>query len=399
MAFISKQKQKYLFPVMDVALNGVNYFFHIFISWYLIPNDYGVLNSLLALSAILLVAGISFQIYTAKESAREDEERVIEQVFKIAMVYSMGIAAVSTLGLHFILRITRSDASSLYLVILIFTVNILLSIYRGVFQGKQEFLNLNISFYIEVVSKIIFVYILIRRNPAVNSVLLSILFGMMASLLHGAWMNKNLINYSLIPNVALGAVPKNLFKVFASSFFFYYFTSIDMLVVNYYIPEYSGVFAVVLKYSQLLMFVSLSIITVFIPSLSRHRENREEFNKMAKLLFLIIGFISLCTMIFYYFVMPLTVTKFFDVKYAMAKDYLFMGVIPYIFLMHCYCAINIHMVLGNKSYLYSLFVGAIVITILLNVYNANILSVLKIESAFYLGLCVVLVGQLVFLEN
>ena len=48
-----KKYQAMLFPVFDIALNGLNYFFQIFISWYLIPESYGVLNSLLSFLAII----------------------------------------------------------------------------------------------------------------------------------------------------------------------------------------------------------------------------------------------------------------------------------------------------------------------------------------------------------
>lgn len=66
-----KNYQDKLFPILDVSLNGVNYFAHIFSSWYLAQNIYGNLNALLSFLSILIVTGISFQTLVAKEVSRK----------------------------------------------------------------------------------------------------------------------------------------------------------------------------------------------------------------------------------------------------------------------------------------------------------------------------------------
>ena len=50
-----KKYEHLIFLVLDLGLNGFNYFFHIFVAWYLLPKDYGTLNSLLSFASILFV--------------------------------------------------------------------------------------------------------------------------------------------------------------------------------------------------------------------------------------------------------------------------------------------------------------------------------------------------------
>lgn len=389
--------QRYVFPIMDIALNGINYFFHIFISWYLIPNDYGILNSLLSISAILLVAGISVQTFTAKEIANShNKEEEINKIFKICIYFIIIVFSIITLFMSPLIKLTRGNSVSLYLVLLVFTINIILSIYRGVFQGKEEFFNLNISFYIEVISKVIFLYITLKIFPNINSVLLSIVFGMSLSLIHSISKNKYKVSTT---SINLKETTKKLFKVYVASFFFYYFTSLDMLIINYYLPEYSGIYAVVLKYSQLLLFVCFSVITVFIPFLSKYNKDSYKFNKIKKILLLIIVVLSSISLVFYKYIMPLTVSMFFDSKYSLAKEYIFPALIPYIFLVLCFYTINIHIIKENTSYLWTLFISSILITILLNIFNSSIGEILNIETIFYGLLFIALSLQINFVKK
>lgn len=396
--FILKN-QHLLFPFFDIALNGFNYFFHVFISWYLIPSDYGILNSLLSFSAILFVAGIAFQTYTAKTIASDElvDNKLLE-IFKVCLVFFIITLSLLTVLTPFIKKITRADTLSVVLIVVTFTINILLSIFRGIFQGQKEFLNLNISFYIEVVSKILFLVLLLPMFPNLNSALLAILFGMLLSFIHALYKTKSHPKsglHVLSKSIELKQSAKQLIKIYIANFFFYFFTSIDMIMVNYHLPNVSGVYAVMLKYSQILLFVCLSLITVFLPTLSHNKNNRAPFIKTIFMFFGIIFSVSLIAFLGYQYVAPPTVGLFFGQEYVAASQYLAISLIPYVFLVSTFFVINLHIILENSHYLISLFIFSIIITLLLHFFHQNIQTILFIETINYLALFITLLLQFI----
>jgi len=393
------KNQHLFFPIFDIALNGFNYFFHIFISWYILPSDYGVLNSLLSFSAILLVAGIAFQTYTAKSIAESKViSNIIIEIFKVSSIFAILALFFLLVTMPAVKSFTRGGYSSVILIILIFIINIYLSVFRGIMQGSNEFLNLNISFYIEVFSKLIFLFVILPRSGSINTALLSIIFGMIFSLTHSVYINKGkLLNNSTIRfrEIKIKDSFRKISKVYIASFFFYFYTSIDMIIVNYYLPNDSGYYAVILKYSQILLFVSFSMITVFIPLLSRSKENQIAFKKYIFTALGLISFISISVIMVYRFFAPPTVTMFFGEEYAEAQNYLTLGLLPYVFLVLSNLFINVHIILENTEYLITLLVFSLIIFILLNIFHSSIKTILYIETICYACLFVFLVIQYV----
>ncbi len=377
-----KDKQHVIFPFLDIALNGVNYLFHIYVSWYLFASDYGILNSLLALSAILFVTGISFQTYTAKQISKEKSNRSFSEIIKLGLFSGMIISVLLLAISPFLISITRSDFLSIILVMAIFLSNLILSILRGGFQGRKEFLNLNASFYIEVLSKVFILFIFLRYFSNIHFVLLSILIGMVLSLLHGYLKNKKHIHIKTAKTMVIKNRLRILSKIFIANFFLYFFTSIDMILVNYFIPEISGVFAVVLKYSQIIMFVGFSIITVFIPLLSGSKDE-EEFKKYFRKIFFIMIFLAVLGIIFYSLILPLTVDFFFDDQYSDASNYLLVGAVPYILLAFSFLMVNVNIILEKTKHLFILGISSVFLFIGLILFHDSIKTVFTVETIVY----------------
>ncbi|PJI09640.1 MULTISPECIES: oligosaccharide flippase family protein [Clostridium] len=394
---LGKQKklQEIIFPIFDVSLNGVNYFFHIFVSWYLIPDDYGKLNSLLSLISILTVIGVSFQTYTAKYiSSNKDSKSNLKGIFKSSTVCFFIFTAFILLFSPVLIRTTKSDFISIVIIILILGSNIFLSVIRGIFQGTKNFFILNISFYIEVLFKILALFLLLRNKSNIYSVLLAILFGMIFSLIHGVYKARRFLNLKQEVSEIKG-IAVQVTNIYIANFFFNFFTSIDMIMVNYYLPRSSGIFAVVLKYNQLLTFASSSIFTVFIPLLTEKLYDRKKFNKCIKNLFLIMVGVSIFTLIFYKFVMPYTVTIFFGKQYAHAKDYFFIGIISYIFLSFIFIIINIYIIIEKWIHFIVLFIASIAFMIIIALHHENITSIFYIEIIFYAVLFFILLMSVI----
>jgi len=386
-------KQHIIFPVLDVALNGVNYLFHIYVSWYLSQGDYGILNSLLSLSAILLVTGISFQIYTARTVARFGQsDRRVAQVLRLGNLFALVISIGLLVSSPALMSLTRSGFLSLIIVASTFAINVYLSIFRGFFQGKKEFLSLNVSFYIEVLSKVFFLYFLLRYFRSIELVLISIIFGMGLSLCHALYKNRAII-MALGRSVRESLKPfiRQIAAIFAANFFLYFFTSVDMIAVNFFLPDVSGVFAVVLRYSQIILFVAFSVMTVFIPVLSSSRNDYKAFSRHLKLMLVLFGLMGILAVIGYRWILPPTVDLFFDSQYSGASQYLLLGAIAYIFLVFSFLIVNIFIVLERTRHLRYLAGSGTALLILFLVFHDSISTIFIIEAIVYLGLFLVLI--------
>ncbi|MCH3963471.1 MAG: lipopolysaccharide biosynthesis protein [Clostridium sp.] len=374
-----------IFPILDISLNGANYFFHIFISWYLLPKDYGMLNSILSVLTILLVVGISFQTYVAKYVSKNGmEEFRIFYIIKCAILFFVFFASIVLIFIPNLIEAIQYNGTML-LLIFIFGINILLSIFRGIFQGRKSFFLLNISFYIEMGFKIAAIATLFVYCPTINTILVSILIGMIIALIHGIYMNRQYLIFN--KNVFTGGISKNIIgqlsNIYTANFFFNFFTSVDMIIVNYYLPQSSGVYAIVLKYNQLLTFASNSIYTVFLPLLSERSRNKKGFKKCIFILFVVMLAVSFLALIVYKFIMPATIEIFFTHEYSSAKNYLFLGIISYILLNFVFMIININIVIDRSFYLIILFISSIAFIFGIAAFHKDIYMILYVEIVFY----------------
>jgi len=396
--------QAILFPVLDIALNGANYLFHLYVAWHLIPTDYGIANALLSLSALMLVTGVSLQIYTARQVALDAGTGgvgVAERVSEIRRTATLVVAGVSILYVVALLPlhgVTRGNYPSLLILLVIFGLNAYLSINRGVIQGTKRFIHLNLSFYLEVGVKLVVVFFLLRSFPTTDAVLLPIAAGMAVALAHSSAITRNWHgrhrqagrSWHVQTHLA------RILRTFAANFFTYFFTSIDILIVNYFLPDESGYFAVVLKYTQILLFATLSVTTVFIPSLSGARGDPHLFTRKLWTLLGLVSAITLAVIGVYAVLAAPTVDWFFGPQYASAKQYILFDCLPYSLLILNFLLINVHIVLDNRRYLLVLPLHAVALTALLIAFHQSLTLMLWIETGVFASM---LVFQLLLLRG
>ncbi|MDC7224922.1 MAG: lipopolysaccharide biosynthesis protein [Spirochaetales bacterium] len=397
-----KSIQNFIFPLLDILLNGLNYLFHVYVSWYLTAEKYGEFNGLLSFGAILLVTGISFQVTTARQrAAAPEDDRIFQEMAGTGMSL-LGILLALLLALSPLIRnLTRSSLSSVLLILLIFALNLILSLYRGMMQGEKRFLLLNLSFYIEVIAKTLLLLLLIPRFRSINSGLFALGGGMFLALVHSVLLyGKEKKGRTAPAPKRLGLSKKVLSLVAAegsSQFALYFFTSLDMILVNYFLAEQSGVYAVVLKYGQLLFFVSFSILTVFIPHLSEKRNDRPAFLRLTRLCALLLSAICALSLLFYWKVFPPTVGYFFDDQYGGAAAYLLWGGLSYAFLVLSFMVVNFILILNRRDFIPILFAAALILPPVLIFFlrkdQPSLRTLLISKGAIFALLAVVLTAQ------
>jgi glycosyltransferase involved in cell wall biosynthesis/O-antigen/teichoic acid export membrane protein len=380
-----KKNEEYIFPILDIGLNGVNYLVHVFISYFLLASDYGVLNSVLAIMSVLFVIGTSVQIFAAKNTAIQELSKNTNFYLSIGALLAIFTSVLFMVFMGTFTALTRATNGTLYVVVFTFVVNVFLSIYRGVLQGKRRFIQLNISFYLEVISKLLLIGLLLPWQKNIFSVLFSIGVGMTIALAHGIWAVKRYGCEVTIGAKQTGKLDKqqmkNVLMILLGNMLFYYISALDMLAINYYFPNTSGDYAVSLKYSQVPLFVSVSIMSVFLPYLSKAFSSGKNKQFVNYILYSFMCVVPLCliALVSYQTFLPSTVGLLFGKSYEEGSQYMFTSGLLYTILCLIFVLVNVQMVMGNRRYLIDMLTVSIAISIGFIFIRDSIYQILMME--------------------
>lgn len=377
-----KNREKYVYPILDVLLNGFNYGFHIFTSWYLVKESYAALNAYLALISLVMVIGIGLQNYSAKVTSGVDlsTNRInLVNPFLITGIPVIMLFVLSPILLPFL----KGNYLSLSIISAILVLHSIISIGRGLMQGQGDYFKLNISFYIEVIIKTVVLIVLLPVFSTVEMPLISIMAGYVFALFH-------LKRYTgSIPNLEVRWIKlKTFFKdhtvlVFIlSQFCIYSYFSVDMIIVNGLHGSFAPLYAVLQKLGMIQFFVGSSLMAVFLPELSDIRISDREFNKRWKICLLVLSAVLLLFQIFYNTLFPFILPYLFGEQYKEAYPWISYAGVIFALLVIINFLITTLLAKGRSGFLTILFFGVVIIVFGI-VLASNIKQVLITEIVTY----------------
>lgn len=383
--------QAMIFPVLDVMLNGVNFIIIMLVSYYISPKGYGILSAHLALASILFIVGISIQTYVAKEITNHTEAD-LRQHFKfiirrIILILNGTMILLSPLLIH----ILKGQIYTIILVMVMLDANIILGYKRGVLQGKFRFFQLNINFYIEVLSKLCLILLLLPRYRTYETALLGFTIGMGLALLHSIYIERGTVkHHTPLKLVGKSKIGKQIWHIGMGHLFIYFMTGMNIIVINYRFEESAAAYALSTKFSLLVVAVGFSIITVILPYASKYKDQPKYFEKFVyKSVIALIGFLGLIT-VFYKVALPTIVPYLFKEGYTEMIDYVVIQSFAYVFLGSSYFLIHMLMLQGNRKYITALVAFGSLFTLLLTTLIKTVTMVVYAELAIYITLLIIL---------
>jgi len=404
---VKKDYQAILFPIFDVLLNGGNLLIHLYISWFLNPDAYGILNALFSLLFVLMIVGMSIQTYFAKKASEPNwNPEEASEILIITKQLIIIIGSIMLLLTPVMTKLLRSSYTSYLIVLATFGFQVILSYHRGLMQGQRMFLKLNLSFYIEMGIKLALLIPLMKLFPSVEVALISVLVGIAFSyhcarrgfiknersqLKSSKNKRPGVLDFSLT-SIRI-KIYKGFLQVFSTQFFFYYFTAVVLILANYHLGEQAGLYALSTRYGQIFIHIGLSIITVLIPIISGLKNDIRSFKKRVGqmlLLYMAGGSVLLAG---YSIVMPFALKLLFSSAYQGAAAVIVPQAIAYYFLSIAFLMASMEMVLGSKKYLFILAFFAVALMVALSIWNSSLESVVTIELVFYISMAVALVIQ------
>jgi O-antigen/teichoic acid export membrane protein len=276
----------FLVLIIINSSNVFNYLFQIIIARSLPATDYGIFNALNAFSIMILapLGVIPYIItrYTVRLSTNQ-----LAQVKMLLWKFSQGLfligIALLIMGLLTLpwLKGYLNISSNLPIIITIVTAvfSLFLPILSSTLQGLHRLIAFSwVGTGTTIIRLILALILVVWLNGNVNSALLTGLITSGIILGVCLWLLRDVLQQplaSLPPGIfremARYAIPVTLFTILSS-----YTQNLDLVLVQHYLPEYSGDYATATILGKIAIFVPAVLIFVLFPEAAKNQEEGEE---------------------------------------------------------------------------------------------------------------------------
>ncbi len=290
-----------LFMISVLAVNGGNYLYNLILGRLLGPAEFADAAVLITFLLVLSFVAMTFQLVTAKFSVLFEN-----QLFKsfISKIYKNALAIGIIMGVlivGFATQLQQLFNTSSLSMFVIFGCGVplyfLMSVNRGVFQGKKAFKALSITYQSEMLSRLLFTLGFIFLLNIQSSVIIAI--GILISFIFGLIPFKtksiNFKSKSLMPILQAKQV-RHFFILTA----FYELTQIiinnsDILLVKHYFESYeAGLYASLALIGRIVYFIAWMFVMLLLPTVVQLKKEGKE---TTSILLKYIGYIAAISMI------------------------------------------------------------------------------------------------------
>ncbi|WP_434035537.1 oligosaccharide flippase family protein [Formosa sp. 4Alg 33] len=291
-----KIEAKQVFMLSVLAVNGGNYFYNLILGRLLGPAQFADAAVLITLLLVLSFVAMTFQLVTAKFSV-ELEAAVfscfIASIYKNAVWVGVALGALTVVFSKQLQQVFHTTSSSMFVVFgLGVPLYFIMSVNRGVFQGKQNFKALSITYQGEMLSRLLVTLGLIFLFNLQSSVTIAI--GIFVSFIIGLFPLKT-EHISFIKTFVNSTHSKQI-KHFFILTAFYELTQIiinnsDILLVKHYFESYeAGLYASLALIGRIVYFVAWMFVMLLLPTVVQLKKEGKE---TAPILFKYVSYIAI----------------------------------------------------------------------------------------------------------
>lgn len=291
-----KITQEQLFMISVLAVNGGNYLYNLVLGRVLGPAQFADAAVLITFLLVLSFAAMTFQLVTAKFSVLFENEvfkSFVSKIYKNALLTGIALGSLIILFANQLQNLFNTSSSDMFVVFgsgvpLYF----LMSVNRGVFQGKKAFKPLSITYQGEMLSRLILTLGLILIFDIKSSVVIAI--GILVSFVFGLMpfkFPKILSKKALVLSKTHSKDIRSFFIITA----FYELTQIiinnsDILLVKHYFESYeAGLYASLALIGRIVYFIAWMFVMLLLPTVIQLKKEDKE---TASTLFKYVGYIS-----------------------------------------------------------------------------------------------------------
>lgn len=277
MAIFPPLKNKFspeqIFMLSVLLVNGGNYLYNLILGRYLGPEKFADAAILITFLLVLSFVAMTFQLVTAKFSVLFEGtvfENFISKMLKNSIIVGVLLGLLVIVFSSQLQTFFRTTTSTMFV---IFGLGIpfyfLMSVNRGVFQGKKELTSLSITYQGEMISRLLITFLLLYFVHLESSILIAI--GIFISFIIALFPFK-LKDFPFFKSIKLEAAEKKLVKNFFIITAFYELTQIiinnsDILLVKHYFNAVdAGLYASLALIGRVVYFIAWMFVMLLLPT-------------------------------------------------------------------------------------------------------------------------------------
>ncbi|GAA3629614.1 oligosaccharide flippase family protein [Flavivirga jejuensis] len=309
-----KVNPEQLFMLSVLIVNGGNYLYNLILGRLLGPTEFADAAVLVTFLLVLSFIAMTFQLATAKFSVLFESNLFTSFILR---VYKNAVLIGILLGLTIIICAPQLQTlfnTSTSLMFVIFGVGVpfyfLMSVNRGIFQGKKELKSLSVTYQAEMLSRLIITLILIFTLSSIaysTLIALGISISFLFGLIPFRYKSISFETKAVIDKAALKSI-RSFFLLTA----FYELTQIiinnsDILLVKHYFEPYeAGLYASLALIGRIVYFVAWMFVMLLLPKVVQLKKENKNTSKVLFNYVLYISIISL-TIVLGCFLFPETI--------------------------------------------------------------------------------------------
>jgi len=265
-------KSEQLFMLSVLLVNGGNYLYNLVLGRILGPEKFADAAILITFLLVLSFAAMTFQLVTAKFSIVFETSifsAFISKIYKNALFTGIFFGVAIIIFASQLQHFFKTTSAVMFVVFgLGVPFYFLMSVNRGVFQGKQELKSLSITYQLEMISKLLLTFIFLYFLEIDTSIIIAI--GIFCSFIFGLIPFKR-SSFSLYQPFKLDVQNNKLVKNFFLITAFYELTQIiinnsDILLVKHYFEPYeAGLYASLALIGRVVYFIAWMFVMLLLP--------------------------------------------------------------------------------------------------------------------------------------
>ncbi len=297
------------FMISVFIVNGGNYLYNLALGRLLGPKAFSDAAILITLLLVLSFVAMTFQLAVAKFTVIF-ESAILHRFIKTCYTYAVSFGLVLGAGIVWFAKELQSVfQTESYMMFVIFGIAIpvyfIMSVRRGELQGEKDFMNLSITYQLEMFCRLAITFLLLISFQVTSSIAVSL--GVGISFLAGVFPLKKKSN-QVLPRVQLSAKDKKAIFSFFILTACYELTQIicnnsDILLVKHYFPsQEAGLYASLALIGRVVYFVTWMFVMLLLPTVVDKKKHGEDTKpvllKYTGYIILLASIIVICTFLF-----------------------------------------------------------------------------------------------------
>lgn len=384
----------------NMAVNVINYGYHLIMGRVLGPVDYGVLASIYSILYLVSVIPSSTSVAIVKFISSAKNEGEVFSIYKALSVFVLYLAVFMSVTLFIFspliadfLHIDNIWTVSLVSLVLFFSLITLVN--QATSQGLLKFIGSVGPNFISAILKLISGIALIWLGWSVFGAMVGVVVGAVVSYFYSLWFAKKILKESKFKKFILKPFFAYAFPVLVSALAFTsLFTSDVILVKHFFSPFEAGIYAALSTLGKIIFFAAAPITATMFPIVAGRKARGEAHQKVFLASLGLTVLIATVITGFYWLFPNIAIGVLYGNAYLSARSELVWMGFFILFYTLSNLLVNYSLSLGNIKVVVFPMLAASLQVSLLWVFHGSILQVIQISLTLTFVVFVLLVFYL-----